>query len=344
VKISKQSRVESPESRVRRQRTGDCGLGTADCGLGTGDCGLGTADWGLRTGDCESAFTLLELLVVISILGILAALTVPVLKNFGRSDATLGASRQLLDGVARARQLAMSDRTTVYMVFIPTNFWVDSTGTFPNNDAHSWWGNLPDNLKPAVTNLADRQLSGYNFLAKGAMGDQPGRHAWHYLGEWQGLPEGNFIAWAKFTNSPAGPPAVPPYIIDPLDSAKAYPIRGFHVTNNFPFPTEQGTNYPPQVTAAGGQVIFPYIAFNYLGQLTVDGQNVADLDEFIPLAHGSVIPAVNPITKAFVLTGPPLTSPDVAELPPGNSTNLSYNIVHIDRLTGRATLEFHKMR
>jgi len=35
--------------------------------------------------------------------------------------------------------------------------------------------------------------------------------------------------------------------------------------------------------------------------------------------------------------------PDVQENPPGNSTNSSYNIVHIDRLTGRAVLKFHKM-
>ena len=69
------------------------------------------------------AFTIVELLVVISILGIMAALTVPVLKNFAKSDATLGASRQLLDGVARARQLAISQRTTVYMVFVPGSFW-----------------------------------------------------------------------------------------------------------------------------------------------------------------------------------------------------------------------------
>ena len=62
----------------------------------------------------------------------MAGLTVPVLKNFAKSDATLGASRQLLDGVARARQLAISQRTTVYMVFVPTNFWVDCSGAFPN--------------------------------------------------------------------------------------------------------------------------------------------------------------------------------------------------------------------
>jgi len=284
------------------------------------------------------AFTLLELLVVISILGILAAMTVPVLKNFGKSDATLGASRQLLDGVARARQLAMSGRTTVYMVFVPTNFWVgfNPAPSFPN----TWWNNLSPALQTAVTNLADRQLSGYNFIARGTMGDQPGRHAWHYLDRWQGLPDGTFIAWTKFTNSPfATTPSY--YINDLINPAKSYPIWPFHVTNNFPFPTEQGTN------TYTDRVVLPYIAFNYLGQLTFDGQSVAERDEYIPLAHGSVIALADVPTKALMLANaPPVpTSPDVSELPPGNSTNgLSYNIVHIDRLTGRAVLEFHKMQ
>ena len=84
--------------------------------------------------------------MVIAILGILAAMTVPVLKNFAKSDATLGASRQLLDGVARARQLAISHRTTVYMVFVPTNFWTDSSGTFPANP--SGGGTWPRRCKP----------------------------------------------------------------------------------------------------------------------------------------------------------------------------------------------------
>jgi type II secretory pathway pseudopilin PulG len=260
------------------------------------------------------------MLVVIAILGILAGLTVPVLKNFAKSDATLGASRQLLDGVARARQLAISQHTTVYMVFVPTNFWNNSV----------WWSTLTPAQQTAVTNLADRQLSGYNFLAYGAMGDQPGQHAWHYLAPWQALPDGMFIAWTKFTNSLAGPPYT---ITDTINPVKSYNIYGF-ATTAIPFPTATNTT-----------VIFPCLAFNYLGQLTTDGQTVAVRDEYIPIAKGSVLPATDPATKTFLLPIPPIPgSPEVAEMPPGNSTNSSYNIVHIDRLTGRAVLEYQKMQ
>jgi Tfp pilus assembly protein FimT len=82
--------------------------------------------------------------VVISILGILAALTMPALKNFAKSDATISASRQLLDDVGRARQLAISQRTTVYMVFVPTNFW-----------APNWWDTKGQNPAPAWSTLTN---------------------------------------------------------------------------------------------------------------------------------------------------------------------------------------------
>ena len=76
----------------------------------------------------------------------------------------------------------------------------------------------------------------------------------------------------------------------------------------------------------------PYLAFDYRGQL------VSGRDEYIPLAHGSVLPAIDPNTKALQFG-----NPDVMEVPSGNSTNLSYNIVHINWLTGRAVLEYHKI-
>src|SRR5947199_9009360 len=72
-----------------------------------------------------AAFTLIELLVVISIVGLLAGLAVPVVNNF-KPNVVAGATRQLLDDVARARQYAISQRTTVFMVFVTTNVWADA--------------------------------------------------------------------------------------------------------------------------------------------------------------------------------------------------------------------------
>ena len=218
MKMSNQSRVQSPavfaalrrakESRVQQRRTGDCGL---------------------RTGNCESAFTLIALLVVISILGILAALTMPALKNFAKSDATISASRQLLDDVGRARQLAISQRTTVYMVFVPTNFWAPNWWDTKGQNPAPAWSSLTPAQQTAATNLCDKQLTGYTFVSLRSVGDQPGQGVPRYLAPWQELPEGAFIAAQKFftTNT----------IVDAASSA-SYPIPVFSYSNLFPFPTE----------------------------------------------------------------------------------------------------------
>ena len=70
-----------------------------------------------RVGLQTWAYTLLELLAVITIMGIIAALAVPTLRGL-KPNAKVAATRELLDAVGRARQLALSQRTTVYMVFV----------------------------------------------------------------------------------------------------------------------------------------------------------------------------------------------------------------------------------
>lgn len=273
----------------------------------------------------RAAFSLVELLVVISIIGLLAGLAVPAIKNLGKSNVTVSASRQMLDEIARARQLALSQHTTVYMLFVDASFWQTNVWFAP--DGHP----VPWPATTAVTNLCDKQLTGYNFVSLRSIGDQPGRSSTNYLAAgWQSLADGGFIPPWKF-----GPRATLTYFKD-ATGVRAYAIPGFSRTafNPIPYPV---LNSP--VTALN----LPYIAFNYLGQLTTEEQSPAPSpqDEYIPLAQGTVGPAMYPNSKTYQVGA----APSVTEVPPGNSTNATaYSVIHIDWLTGRARLEHFQVQ
>ena len=259
-----------------------------------------------------SGFTLLELLVVISIIGILAGLAVPVVHNF-KSNVVAGATQQLVDDVGRARQLAISQRTTVYMVFVPTNFWNDPA--FASLDA-------PNKLK--ATNLFDKQMIAYNFVTTRSLGDQVGRPTLRYLSSWKTLPEGVYIAPEKFSPRSSVNPLPSLNIMTNMPDGTlklSLPVLSFSTTNNIPFPAED--------TRVLGNVYvsLPYIAFNYLGQLT------SKTNEFIPLTKGAV-----QFSRDAGNRGIPTGGMTVRESPPGNTTN-AFNVVSIDWLTGRARVE-----
>ena len=67
------------------------------------------------------AFTLVELLVVMAIIAILASVGLPALRGIGKGNRMSGAVRQVMDDLALARLRAISSRSPVYMVFVPTN-------------------------------------------------------------------------------------------------------------------------------------------------------------------------------------------------------------------------------
>ncbi len=255
----------------------------------------------------DVAFTLIELLMVITIIGLIAALAAPTLRNFRKGDATLAATQQMLDAVARARQLAISQRTTIYMVFVPTNYW--------NDPAAGSWGAAD---KGAAVKLADKILTGYNFISLRTVGDQPGQNNPRYMSAWQTLPESTMIAFEKFNLTrnnyytiAANPP--PP---------ASFAIYGFDVTNGIPFPL------PTTLPGSGPNPypVLPYIAFDYQGRL-LSGQ-----DEYIPIAQGAVTVIRDPNRVAVL--GPSATTVSVQE-----NTNNVYNLIHIDWLTGRARVE-----
>jgi prepilin-type N-terminal cleavage/methylation domain-containing protein len=254
-----------------------------------------------KPGVCQRAFTLLELLVVIAVIGILAAIGLPALKGMGASNDISAATRQLLDDLAYARAKAINERTTVYVVFVS-----DAILQQPLN-------NLAE--KQEIAKHATLQYTSYALFAGRSLGDQPGPGTQRYITDWRTLPDGTFIPTNKFNVSLLTEPkrSQQTLFTRPLPHALLQP---------FPFPTADSKVKVP----------LPYIAFDYQGRLFQKDLPAGE-DVFLPIVKGSIVYPQE--DKAKVKAGS-MEAAEVIETPKGNSTNNP--AIQIDWLTGRARM------
>lgn len=257
------------------------------------------------------AFTLLELLVVLAIIGILASIALPSLKGMRLSNGLAAAGRQVLDDVALARRLAIQNRTTVLMVFLP-----------PADPALA--GTFSGLNKSEKNTLLRGQHTSYALYSVREVGDQPGQAHARYLKSWTALPDGFLIPAWKFDTG-AGI-AITNFTTGDVSTLL---VRRF---DWMPLPVPTLTS-PRAVTAE-----FPYIAFGPEGKLqrydSGSGSFVdLEVDEVVPLARGGLFLTPN-ATDPTILEW---VAPDVTERPVGNSTN-NYNLVVVDHVTGRGRL------
>jgi len=254
-------RANSRNSRIIRES--EPAFRPSDFGFRPGPSG---SEFGLRIS--AFGFTLLELLVVISIIGLIAAIAVPSLTSF-RPNMLAVASRQLLDDLSWARQRAISEHTTVYVVFVPPM----ANLVFPNG-------------APATADqqrLLQGQYVSYAFYVNHQLGDQPGASYPRYLTGWKTLPAGTAIAQQKF-NGATGVPGTLTY--NATYNPVVVTVNGSNVCWTFDI-TDTSCNPDIGKTPDAN---FPYVSFDYRGSLSsswhTDGAKAGHC--VIPLTRANV--------------------------------------------------------
>lgn len=251
------------------------------------------------------AFTLIEMLVVIGIIAALAVSAVPAIRSLSQSNTLASGSRQILDELALARQMALSERRTVYVVLVPPSMR-EHHQTIEQQVTDS---TRRQQMLRQFTNLVSGQYTAYALFTKRTVGDQPGRQTPRYLnGGWKRLPDGMFFATNRFGDLGRAWTNVANLQLNATSRVLPY---GW-----FPFPA-----------ADSPELRLPYVAFDPSGRLVYDEQlKSTPPDAALALTRGSIFYAKDNAGK--YLLG---SEPDVVATPRTNRID-----VLVNRLTGRA--------
>lgn len=217
---------------------------------------------GLRPRRAARAFTLIEMLVVLGIIGIIAAISIEPIRKLMKGAGMPVAQRQLRDVFSYARNVALSQRSTVYVVFISPEI-TDSTVIDTNRFTY-----VPNDYI-LFNRGVGAQGTGYALYVKRKVGEQPGRTNPEYLTDWEYLPQNVFVHSNEFYNAKH-------FQTEPLRFPTAFSVN--QLTPNIPA-TPALTNY--------NEIDLPFVAFNPNGQLASGD------DALIPLTQGSILRPLN---------------------------------------------------
>ena len=290
-------------------------------------------------------FSLVELLVVLAIVGLIASISLPALKGLGKSNSLTSTQRQLLDDLGLARQLAMKNRSTVYMVFVPGYIW--NHANVATNVPSNREGEI---VKRAFLSAAAGPYSSYALLARRRVGDQPGAEHWQYLTEWKTLPDGYVfpkvmfesvaaINYAGNFSDPTNYVSLLPISSLPIAAAFASKSGPINLDFKVPYIAFDGfgrvdSGSPPQIISGAQRTQSAPFGNDFV--ITFTSGSV-----FMPRdANGNLIPPGAAGTQTELdLVETPAPKPNKA-VPPDQNVHYAYvpNRIVISSLTGRARL------